>query len=163
LHVLGWEWEMGLYDLVVAGAQKRGVQVFLLQIPREVMERQAVDKGDIQFLERAYLEVESKTPKRLTATVRLKDFVIPHPDLIPEAVRATVKKWSDYLDYWAVDWDWHSGPLTPGWVTYRTRKDRALALTSDPHRYGRPGTYRVLVKAVDIFGNETSQMVYITV
>ena len=45
LHVLGWEWEMGLYDLMVAEAKKRGVKLLLLQIPREVMEQQAVEKG----------------------------------------------------------------------------------------------------------------------
>jgi hypothetical protein len=44
-----------------------------------------------------------------------------------------------------------------GWVTYRTRKDRTLLLTSDPHFYEKPGKHRVLVKVVDIFGNDTSQ------
>jgi hypothetical protein len=38
LHVLGWEWEMGLYDLMVEAAKKRGVKLLLLIIPREVME-----------------------------------------------------------------------------------------------------------------------------
>jgi adenine-specific DNA-methyltransferase len=157
LHVLGWEWEMGLYDLMVAEAKKKGVKLLLLQIPREVMEQQAVDKGDIQFFELAYLEVEIKTPKKLTAAVMLKDFVIPNTELIPEEVRAKVKKWSDYIDYWAVDWDFQNDTFMQGWVTYRTRKDRTLALTSDPHFYEKPGKYRVLVKVVDIFGNDTSQ------
>lgn len=40
LHVLGWEWEMGLQNLIVAEAKKRGVKLLLLQIPREVMEQQ---------------------------------------------------------------------------------------------------------------------------
>jgi hypothetical protein len=70
LHVLGWEWEMGLYDLMVAEAKKKGVKLLLLQIPREVMEQQAVDKGDIAFFELAYLEIDVKTPKKLTATAR---------------------------------------------------------------------------------------------
>jgi len=157
LHVLGWEWEMGLYDLMVAEAKRKGVKLLLLQIPREVMEQQAVDKGDIQFFELAYLEVEIKTPKKLTATVTLKDFVIPNTELIPEEVRSKVKKWSDYIDYWAVDWDFQNDTFMQGWVTYRTRKDRTLALTSDPHLYEKPGKYRVLVKVVDIFGNDTSQ------
>jgi len=43
LHVLGWEWEMGLYDLIIAEAKKKGVKLFLLQIPREVMEQQVID------------------------------------------------------------------------------------------------------------------------
>lgn len=157
LHVLGWEWEMGLYDLMVSEAKQKGVKLLLLQIPREVMEQQAVDKGDIQFFELAYLEVEIKTPKKLTATVALKDFVIPNTELIPEEVRSKVKKWSDYVDYWAVDWNFQSDTFMQGWVSFRTRKDRTLALTSDPHTYEKKGTYRILVKVIDIFGNDTSQ------
>lgn len=44
-----------------------------------------------------------------------------------------------------------------GWVTYRTRKDRTLALASDPHTYEKAGKYRILVKVIDIFGNDMSQ------
>jgi hypothetical protein len=157
LHVLGWEWEMGLYDLMTVEAKKRGVELLLLQIPREVMEQQAVDKGDIRFFELAYLQVEIKTPKKLTATVTLKDFVIPNTELIPEEVRSKVKKWSDYIDYWAVDWDFQNDTFMQGWVTYRTRKDRTLARSSDPHTYEKAGKYRILVKVVDIFGNDTSE------
>jgi hypothetical protein len=155
LHVLGWEWEMGLYDLMVAEARRQGVKLFLLQIPREVMEQQAVDKGDIQFFELAYLEVDIGRPGKLTATVTLKDFVIPNTELIPEEVRGKVKKWSDYIDYWAVDWNFQNDTFMQDWVTYRTRRDRKLALTSDPHTYDKAGHYRVLVKVVDIF--DTSQ------
>ena len=45
-----------------------------------------------------------------------------------------------------------------GWVTYRTRKDRSLALVSDPHTYPKAGEYRALVKVIDIFGNDTSSL-----
>jgi DNA modification methylase len=157
LHVLGWEWEMGLYDLMVEAAKKKGVKLMLLQIPREVMEQQAAAKGDVRFFELAYLEAEIKQPKKLTAQVALKDFVIPNTELIPEDVRSKVKKWSDYIDYWAVDWDFRSDTFMQGWVAYRTRKERKLPLVSDPHAYERPGKYRILVKVIDIFGNDTSQ------
>lgn len=157
LHVLGWEWEMGLYDLMVEAAKKKGVKLLLLQIPREVMESQAAAKGDVRFFELAYLEAEIKQPKKLTAQVKLEDFVIPNTELIPEDVRSKVKKWSDYIDYWAVDWDFRSDTFMQGWVAYRTRKERKLPLTSDPHTYEKPGTYRILVKVIDIFGNDTSQ------
>lgn len=158
LHVLGWEWEMGLYDLMVAEAKRQGVKLLLLQIPREVMEQQAVDKGDIQFFELAYLEVKIETPKKHTVTVTLADFVIPNTELIPEEVRSKVKKWSDYIDYWAVDWHFQNDTFMQGWVTYRTRKERKLALTADAHTYDKAGRYRILVKVVDIFGNDTSQV-----
>jgi len=37
-------------------------------------------------------------------------------------------------------------------------KNRILALTSDLHTYEPPGQYWVVVKVVDIFGNDTSQV-----
>src|ERR1051326_9202395 len=157
LHVLGWEWEMGINNLLPPEAQKRGVKLLFLQIPREVMEQQAVDKGDIQFFELAYLEVDIEKPKKLTIRIKLKDFIIPNTELIPEEVRSKVKKWSDYIDYWAIDWDFQNDTFMQGWVNYRTRKDRTLALVSDPHTYEKAGRYRVLVKVVDIFGNDTTQ------
>ncbi|HWQ39371.1 MAG TPA: DNA methyltransferase [Burkholderiales bacterium] len=157
LHVLGWEWEMGLYDLMVEAAKKKGVKLLLLQIPREVMEQQAAAKGDVRFFELAYLEAEIERPKKLTAQVVLKDFVIPNTELIPEDVRGKVKKWSDYIDYWAVDWDFQNDTFMQGWVAYRTRKERKLSLVSDAHTYEKPGKYRILVKVIDIFGNDTSQ------
>ena len=148
---------MGLYDLMVAEAKKRGVRLLLLQIPREVMEQPAVDKGDIQFFELAYLEVDIKKTKKQTAVVSLKEFVIPNTELIPDEVRKKVKKWSDYIDYWAVDWDFQNDTFMQGWVTYRTRQDRTLVLASDAHTYDKPGKYRIVVKVIDIFGNDTSQ------
>jgi hypothetical protein len=56
-----------------------------------------------------------------------------------------------------VDWNFQNDTFMQGWVTYRTRKDRMLALTSDPYTYEKSGKYRILVKVVDIFGNDTSQ------
>jgi hypothetical protein len=157
LHVLGWEWEMGLYDLMVDSAKKKAVKLLLLQIPREVMEQQAAAKGDVRFFELAYLEAEIKSPKKLTVQVTLKDFVIPNTELIPEEVRDKVKKWSDYIDYWAADWDFRDDTFMQGWVAYRTRQERKLPLASDPHTYEKQGKYRVLVKVIDIFGNDTTQ------
>jgi len=109
-----------------------------------------------QLWDKLYLEAKIDV-KRLAATVTLKDFVIPNTELIPEDVRSKIKKWSDYIDYWAVDWDFRNDTFMQGWATYRTRKDRTLALTSDSHAYPKAGKYRLLVKVVDIFGNDTTQ------
>ena len=165
LHVLGWEWEMGLAGpnnsvrrggLMHDAAKAKGVRLLLLQIPREVMEQQAADKGDVRFFELAYLEAVITRSKR-TTQVTLENFVIPNAELIPDDVRSKVGKWSDYIDYWAVDWDFRNDTFMQGWVTYRTRKDRTLALASDAHTYDGRGKYRILVKVIDIFGNDTSQ------
>jgi hypothetical protein len=156
-HVLGWEWEMGLANLMVEEAKRQGVKLLLLNIPREVMEQQAVDKGDIRFFEVAHLEVAIAKSKGRKVTVTLKDFAFPYADLIPDKVRSKIKKWSDYIDYWAVDWSFQNDTFMNGWVAYRTRKERKLALESDPHVYEKPGNYTLMVKVIDIFGNDTSQ------
>lgn len=158
LHVLGWEWEMGLYEIITEAARGRGIKLLLLQIPREVMEQQAVDRGDIHFFELAYLEARIKTLKGRKVAIRLKDFVIPNTELIPQEVRDKVNKWSDFIDYWAVDWDFRNDTFMQGWVDYRTRKKRSLSLNSDLHAYEKPGKYTVMVKVIDIFGNDTSQL-----
>ena len=167
LHVLGWEWEMGLAGPnnevrrdgpMHQAAKTKGVKLVLLQIPREVMEQQAADKGDVRFFELAYLEAEIDRADKRAARVTLRDFVVPNPELVPDSVRGSIRKWSDWIDYWAVDWDFRNDTFMQGWVAYRTRKDRTLPLTSDPHVYERPGQYRVLVKVIDVFGNDTSQV-----
>jgi len=163
LHVLGWEWEMGLNDLVVGEAAKRGVKLVLRQIPREAMEVEAVRKGDVRFFELAYVQMQAKVDAARTYRIELEDFVLPNTELIPEDVREKITKWSDYIDYWSIDWDFQNDTFMQGWVAYRTRKERKLPLASDTHTYQAPGTYRVLVKVIDIFGNDTTQALDIEV
>ena len=160
LHVLGWEWEMGLNDLIVEVVKKKGVKLTLLQIPREVMEEQAVAKGDVRFFELAYLgaKIVHEQLKERSLRIRLTDFASPNmEETIPEDIRDKIRKWSDYIDYWAIDWDFRNDTFMQGWVAYRTRRERKLPLVSDLHTYDKSGRYRILVKVIDIFGNDTSQ------
>ena len=156
LHVLAWEWEMGLQSgtelqsgsLIQQIAKRLGVKLRLHQIPREVMEQQAADKGDIQFFELAYVEAKVEAGARpRERRVSLADFVVPNPDSVPEDVRDKITKWTDWIDYWAVDWDFRHDSFMQGFVAYRTRQERKLDLVSDPHIYAEPGRYRVLVQS----------------
>lgn len=160
LVVLGWEWEMGLHDVVEQEAEKAGIKLHLLSIPREAMDKRAVDAGDIQFFELAYLETEIKNSKN-GYQVKLTDFVIPNLDLIPAEVKKLIKKWSDYIDYWSVDWDYKDDTFHNQWQSYRTKKDRSLELITDPHTYAKKGDYKVMVKVIDIFGNDTTHIIEI--
>jgi site-specific DNA-methyltransferase (adenine-specific)/adenine-specific DNA-methyltransferase len=108
--------------------------------------------------------------------------------------RVLTKHWTDWVDYWAVDFDYESrkeiikmpknlgvegqtgGLADPNefvefeerwtgsyifeneWQSFRTRKDRALELTSAPHTYPKAGRYAVAVKVIDIFGNDTTTL-----
>jgi DNA modification methylase len=168
LDILGWEWEMGLHDVVEKTAKESGIYLRLLSIPRDVMDTRAAEKGDIVFYELAYLEVDVKPPtKDGRFVVELKDFAIPNLDLIPQEVRDKINKWSDYIDYWSVDWDWNedtpSASLRAGfhnmWQSYRTRKERKLELTSDAHKYENSGDHKIMVKVIDIFGNDTTHVI----
>jgi adenine-specific DNA-methyltransferase len=94
------------------------------------------------------------------------------------------KAWTDWIDYWAVDFDfenrkeivrvteaggaehdvWTGGYIFENeWQCFRTRKDRTLELTSAPREYPRKGRYKIAVKVIDIFGNDTTKVVEVTV
>lgn len=164
LHVLGWEWEMGLIDTLTNFAKSKGVKLLALQIPREVMETEAARKGQIRFFELSYLEtLIEKTEIEGEYICVLEDFVIPNPELVPDEVRGKVKAWSDWVDYWAVDWDFQNDTFMPKWMDYRTRQDRSLALKSGKHKFEKPGKYKIMVKVVDIFGNDTTKILELTV
>jgi len=158
LDILGWEWEMGLHDVVEKEAKAEGVQLHLFNIPRDVMDPRAVEKGEITFFELAYLEVQVNKNAGNQVIIELKDFAIPNLDLIPEDVRNMIKKWSDYIDYWAVDWDWNEDTFHNMWQSYRTKQERTLELKSDWYAYDKQGHHSVMVKVIDVFGNDTTRI-----
>ena len=160
LDILGWEWEMGLHDVVEKEAKAEGVHLRLFNIPRDVMDPRATEKGDVTFYELAYLEVKASYDKHNNQFfVELKDFAIPNLDLVPPEVRDKIRKWSDYIDYWAVDWDWNQDTFHNMWQSYRTRRDRALPLRTDGHTYETKVDHLIMVKVIDIFGNDTTRVV----
>jgi|SRR5579862_3110500 len=94
------------------------------------------------------------------------------------------KSWTDWIDYWAVDFTfekrreiirvaepdgtdrevWTGGYIFENeWQSFRTRNDRTLELASAPHEYPAKGRYKVAVKVIDIFGNDTTKVVEVTV
>lgn len=156
LHVLGWEWEMGLNDTIEEVAKQEGIKLKLRTIPMDVLDPEAVRKGDIRFFELAYFNANIETDKR-EVKIKLEDFVIPHTDLIPQDVKDKITNWKDWIDYWAVDFDFKNDTFMNTWTSYRTRQNRKLNLTAK-HTYEKPGTYKVMVKIIDIFGIDTSQV-----
>lgn len=92
------------------------------------------------------------------------------------------KNWTDWVDYWSVDFDFEnkreiiriknaaSGEWEETWTgeyvfenewqSFRTKKDRTLELHS-VERECTPGTRKIAVKVVDIFGNDTMKVIEI--
>jgi DNA modification methylase len=153
--LLGWEWEMGLHDTISERARRRGLDLRPRQIPREVMELQVSEA--VRFFELAFVDLDVRRKGR-EACVVLKDFAIPSEDLIPQKVRESIASWSDLIDYWSVDFDFSDEVFHNQWQAYRTRENPALATQSDWHEYPKPGSYAIVVKIIDIFGNDTTKL-----
>ena len=162
---MGWEWELGLHEVIADEARARGIDLRLRRIPREVMDPQAVASGDVVFHELAYVKMAATVRKR-AVELTIEDFVLPNPELVPAPVRDKITGWADYVDYWAVDFTYgeegEADTFRNQWQSYRTRADRSLELTAQ-HNYDAPGLHNVLVKVVDIFGNDTTTAVPVTV
>lgn len=102
------------------------------------------------------------------------------------------KKWTDWIDYWSVDFNFESKreivrvrdeasaetgekpasstvEMWTGdfifeneWQSFRTKKERSLELKTPFHDCS-PGRYKVAVKVVDIFGNDTMKIIDVSV
>jgi adenine-specific DNA-methyltransferase len=162
LHILGWEWEMGMHDLVEADAKRQGVDLRLVQIPNEVMDPEMMKEGQVKFFDLAYVQARVQR-HGMGITIELQEFVIPSTDLIPEDQRKLIKHWSDMIDYWAVDFDFKNDTFLNNWQAYRTRDRPKLELKSMPYEYKKHGKYKVLVKVVDLFGIDSSKLLEIEV
>ncbi len=93
------------------------------------------------------------------------------------------KSWTDWIDYWAVDFDFESQQeifrvatddgekdvwtgryiFENQWQDFRTKDSRELTKVSDKHTYDTPGEYKIAVKVVDVFGNDTTKVVKLKV
>ncbi len=170
VYCLAWEFEMELRQTTLALEAELGVRMKLIPIPREIMEKNR--KNPPPFLEMAVLEagaVKRKEGGKTRVDVKLTKFLpslseVPGKELEALKERA-VKSGFDFIDFWAVDFDWQPGqPFHHDWQDYRTRKDRSLKTVSDAgHLYAQTGNYTICVKVVDVFGCDTSITVEVTV
>ncbi|MFH1661903.1 MAG: site-specific DNA-methyltransferase [Candidatus Falkowbacteria bacterium] len=104
-------------------------------------------------------------------------------DIISKEV--LTKKWTDWIDYWSVDFDFESKKeivkvkdekkdkeieewtgsyiFENEWQSFRTKKDRTLELVSSEKEVGKGQKLKIAVKVVDIFGNDTTKVVEVRV
>ena len=159
IDILGWDFAFELNEVSKQQAAAAGVEVKFVRIPREVLEKKAVEQGDIKFFELAALSVGVQASGK-GVVLTLQDFVIPLDD-VPQEIQAAITHWEQWIDYWAVDWDNKGDTFHNQWQSYRTRKDKTIQRTiaSPPSTYPAPGEYSVVVKVIDILGNDTTKTV----
>ena len=206
IDVLGFEFEMGLFPNIQEEAQSKGIDLGLKYIPRDVFDKRAIEKNQIVFHDVSYIEVKPIVKKGSVA-IELTDFsVFYNQDSLKEVeenlkaggkklIKITkdkenvlsrevlTKKWTDWIDYWAVDFNFESkkeiiqktneeGKVEEVWTgdyvfenewqDFRTKKKRDLILTTPPMEVV-PGKRKIAIKVVDIFGNDTMKIIDITV
>lgn len=159
--ILGWDFAFELNELGREVARDAGIDVRFRKIPREVLEKKAVDQGDIRFFELAALSVDVTAKPRRAVELTLKDFIIA-PDDVPQEVMGKITHWSQLIDYWAVDWDFKGDTFHNQWQAYRTKKNTKLGRAA-AHSYEEPGRYTVLVKVIDLLGNDTTKALEVEV
>lgn len=93
------------------------------------------------------------------------------------------KEWTDWIDYWSVDFDFQSKKevirveedgkevekwtgnyiFENEWQSFRTKKDRSLELTSATIPVFKGEKKKIAVKVIDIFGNDTTKVIEINI
>lgn len=160
VDILGWDFALDLNETAKQAAAESRVDVSFKKIPREVLEKKAVEQGDVKFFELGALSLDLKQKTRVV-TLKVTDFVIPTDD-IPEEARKAIKHWSQLVDYWAVDWDFKNDTFHNQWQAYRTRKEPKIGLSTS-YEYKEPGKYQIVVKVIDILGNDTTKTLEVNV
>jgi len=214
VDILAFEFEMGLFPNIQEEAKSKGIDLALKYIPREVFDKRAVEKNQIVFHDVSYIEVKPHVKKNSIAVELTDFSVFYNQDTVDNAaaslgngknkivveggkiIKVTkdkdgivtrevlTKKWTDWIDYWSVDFNFESkreivraknkatGEMEEVWTgdfifenewqSFRTRKDRTLELKT-PFYDCQPGRYKVAVKVVDIFGNDTMKIIDVSV
>jgi adenine-specific DNA-methyltransferase len=213
VDVLGFEFEMGISPAMSDSAKEQGLTLTVRYIPSEVFDKRAIAKGQVKFYEAGYVEAKCEVKsKSLTVTLtdfgvfyRQDDaddtaaslrngsekIVVDQGQVVRVAKdkKGVITKenltsnWQDWIDYWAIDFDFTSQPETitviedgkevkkrtgkfifeNEWQSFRTKSDRSLEITSSAFSYADPGNYSVAVKVIDIFGNDTTRVFKIKV
>jgi adenine-specific DNA-methyltransferase len=169
IDILGWEFEMGLDKEMQEIKKKSGVDARLLKIPKEVMDPKY--EGKIDFYDLGVLDLEVSVINR-NVEIQINKFYIPHLELVKEEeIREKIKSWSDFIDYWAIDFNYRDDTFHNEWQDFRTKKNPKINLRANSrdsaedktNYYQKPGKYKVLVKVLDIFGNDTTEIVEVEI
>jgi adenine-specific DNA-methyltransferase len=176
--VLGWEWSYEVNELAKALAKENGIDLRLIQIPSVNEIKSALVGFDLQlrkipdeaiekevlpyikFVEVAYLEIETEI-KGKEVVLRITDFQIPPTAELAE-IASKVKDTRELIDYWAVDWDYKDDTFHNQWQSFRTKKNPRVEYEAR-HRYEDAGEYKIMVKVIDVFGNDTNKILKVRI
>ena len=137
VHILAFEYEMGLFPTIQEEAKSKGIRLLYKQIPIDIFDKRAVQKGEVIFYDVAYIDFKYHIENQMLS-VELLDFAVFYNEenfnisekLLPGKSKIVVeqgqiiektkskddliqeklitKHWHDWIDYWSVDFDYES-------------------------------------------------------
>ncbi len=142
-----------------------------IEAARERIKRKR--RHDPSLLPAPDIEVRAETSPHgkegATVTVKLTRLTIDLEDCLSTqnadkraAIIAQLTDWRALIDYWAVDWDYNGECFRNDWQTFRTRKNKDIAVQAAHDYAGASGDRHIAVKVTDIFGNDGLKVICIT-
>jgi DNA modification methylase len=213
VDILAFEFEMGLFPNVQEEAKTKGIDLAMKYIPRDVFDKRAIEKNQVVFHDVSFIEVKplvkgNKLSVELTdfsvfysqdsidnAAASLgngKNKIVVEKGQIIKVIKdkdgivtreVLTKHWTDWIDYWSVDFDFESKPevmwaeveegnwvqswtgdyiFENEWQSFRTKKNRKIELISVAKECPK-GRRKIAVKVVDIFGNDTMKVIEVSI
>jgi DNA modification methylase len=138
VDILGFEFEMGLFPNVLDEARAKGIDIAPKYIPADVFDKRAVERNQVVFHDVAFIEVKPHVQGKTVAVELTDFSVFYSQDSIANAEATVKNKgskivvekgqivkvnkdingivtrevltqnWTDWIDYWAVDFDYES-------------------------------------------------------
>ncbi|MBY9019000.1 MAG: site-specific DNA-methyltransferase, partial [Candidatus Lokiarchaeota archaeon] len=87
--------------------------------------------------------------------LELTNYSLPFMDQISSKIREKIKIFSDWIDYWAIDFSYSQNVFNVNWTSFRTPKMRKIEMRSKEHSYLKPGKYLIAIMVIDILGINT--------
>ncbi len=94
VDMLAFEFEMGLFPAVLEEAKSKGIDLVPKQIPPEVFDKRAVEKGQVVFFDISFIEATPRYAKKdkFTLQIELTDFSVYYTQGAMEAAIANLKE-----------------------------------------------------------------------
>jgi len=89
--------------------------------------------------------------------IELKDYNLPYINLISNKITDKVDSFYDLIDFWAIDFNHNNNFFNNDWYSFKTPRRRVIKLVSSPYNYKKSNQYRIQVKVINIFGQESIQ------
>ena len=94
VDLLAFEFEMGLFPAVLEEARSKGIELAPKQIPPEVFDKRAVERGQVVFHDIAYIEATPRYDRKdkHTLQIELTDFSVYYTQGAMDAVVANLRE-----------------------------------------------------------------------